>query len=566
TVSQKNDLRFGSGTDAERDARGEQRLAFLRGDRSREGSDFRVRDSRLGDIIHSTPVRVSRPAVGWPDTSPFGVDTNRYSDFRAAKSSRTPVLYVGANDGMLHGFVATESGGQEVMAYMPSLVFSDQPARGMHHLTSKSYSHRYYVDLTPTVSDVYTRGRLPSGVATTARNWRTVLLGGLRSGGAGVFALDVTDPAAFSDENASQVALWEFTHPKLGVVTQPPQVALADWGNGDYRWTAFVSNGYNGQTASTGFFMLDIEGLIGRAPQEGNGSTDNYQYVEFAESGTGLSPLSLYDTTGDRTVDRVYAGDLNGRMWVGIGGNQGWGSAYRTGQTPLPLFTSPSVGSPAERQSITAAPMIIRNAGQKPAGGAPDTYVLFGTGRYMGVNDLSDNRQQAFYAVRDTGSSQVTVSQLAQRRLVNYPNYQGLGVDALLSETSTGGAANDDRGWYVNLFESGERIYLTPQVRGRYIFAVSIIPSSNPCISGGESRIMVFGLDGLTPDRPVLTALDVPVTSYKKIDGIANPFAFLGNFMFTPTSGGGDPDIEGIDVGDVLDGLGRQGWQELIEN
>lgn len=558
TQTQQSDLSFGADSGDEATL-GQARLAYLRGDRSREGEGFRVRASRLGDIVHSTPVRVARPASGWPDTAQFGADTKRYSDFRAAKADRTPVIYVGSNDGMLHGFKATENGGEELIAYVPGSVYSSQAGKGLHHLTSPSYLHQYYVDLSPLVNDVYIQD-----------NWRTVLFGGLRAGGKGIFALDVTDPANFTEDKAAQLALWEFAYDPndsrkhLGLSIQPPQVALANWGTKanqpDYRWTAFVANGYNAETTSTGFFMIDVGGGIGSNWVEGT----NFRYVEFSSTGGGLSPLTLYDYNGDKVVDRVYAGDTAGRMWAAHNSG-GWTGAHKSGNAIVPLFTTPVVGSPtAINQAITSAPMVIPNAGQKPASNKmPDAYVIFGTGKYLGLSDITDNRQQALYAVRDEATGGLTTTNLAKRTLVKSTNFQGSGIDVLLSEpeSSTG---NDDSGWYVNLFESGERIYLTPQVRGRYIFATSILPSTNPCIAGGESRLMAFGLDGFTPDKAVFRSIPFPAVSFKKIDGIANSAAFLGNFMFTPTSGGGEPDIEGIDVGNVSDNLGRQGWQELI--
>ncbi len=565
-ASQKLDLSFGAAT-GEAEAAGKSRLAFLRGDRSKEGDGFRVRGSRLGDIVHSTPVRVASPSSGWPDTANFGEDTKRYSDFRAAKAKRTPVIYVGANDGMLHGFKATEDGGEELIAYVPGSVYSDKSSAGLHHLTSTGYSHQYYVDLSPLKQDVYTKGISTTGGLTTDRNWRTVLVGGLRAGGRGVFALDVTDPANFTEAKAGQLALWEFTpdasdsRKHLGRSIRPPQIALADWGTTktDYRWTAFVANGYNADTDSTGYFMLDIEGGIGGSWVEGT----NFKYIEFSTTGGGLSPLTAYDSDGDNIVDRVYAGDTVGRMWVAEKSNKGWGASYDT----TSLFTAPAVGDPATRQAITAAPLVIANSGQKPASKeGPDTYVVFGTGKYLGFDDIGDTRQQAVYAVRDIGEGGRSVSDLAKRTLrSDVVSVDGTNYDVLLSEPdSTASATSDVKGWYVNLFEAGERVYLTPQVRGRYIFVTSIIPSTNPCIAGGESRPMAFGLDGLTPDKAVFRRIPHPVSSFKKMDGIANTPAFLGDFMFTPTSGGGDPDIEGIDVGNVFEDLGRQGWQELI--
>jgi type IV pilus assembly protein PilY1 len=190
------------------DTQGEQRLNYLRGVRTGEGQQFRNRSSVLGSIVHSTPLFVGNPKLNWPDTDPFGVSTDRYSNFRNnTAAGRAPVVYVGANDGMIHGFNAkgsiTEGGGQELIAYVPRSVYSSTANEGLNYLTQPDYGHRYYVDLSPQAVDVYTKAS-PTGSAA----WRTVLLGGLRNGGVGFFALDVTDPASFSEANAADLVLW----------------------------------------------------------------------------------------------------------------------------------------------------------------------------------------------------------------------------------------------------------------------------------------------------------------------------------------------------------------------
>lgn len=581
SATQKADLRFGA-SEGEEDQLASNRVDYLRGDRSLEGitDGFRLRDSRLGDIVNSTPVRVSTPGSGWPDTDPFGepcedpilaLNCNRFSDFRARKFDRQPVIYAGANDGMLHGFRADEEGGEEVLAFMPSSIFSADSGSGLHHLTNTGYSHKFYVDLPPLVADAFIRGRDTDGVPTTDPDWRTVLLGGPRFGARSIFALDVTDPTRFSEANAAELVLWEFGNddangdgvadgsgggdPRLGFITQPPIIAMADWGNGDLRWSAFVANGYNSTQAATGFFMLDLEGGLDGTWTEGT----DYRFVEFDGAGSGLSPLAVYDLDGDRIVDRIYAGDLEGRIWTAESTNKGFVSVFSSNEGPEPLFTAEK---DTVRQPITASPLIIPNVNQQPQGSAPDLYVLFGTGQFLNETDLGNTSAQSFYAVRDQSVSLLGRGDLAQRNLTEVKDFNNTGNDVLFSEEGTD--LNDENGWYVDLFEAGERITLPAQVRGNFIFANSAIPSENPCVAGGASRAMAFGLDGLTPTSPVFTAMDDPVVAYKLNDGIPSQSAFLGDFRFTPTSVG-NVVVEGIDTGRSATAIGRQGWQEMIE-
>ncbi len=126
-------------------------LNYVRGDRSNEGAaGLRVRSSVLGDIVHSGPVYVGRPAAGYN----FG----GYLAFASANAGRAARVYVGANDGMLHAFDATN--GSEVFAYVPSMVLGT-----LSKLTVQPYSHRYFVDGFLNVKDVQFGARWHSVLA-----------------------------------------------------------------------------------------------------------------------------------------------------------------------------------------------------------------------------------------------------------------------------------------------------------------------------------------------------------------------------------------------------------------
>ncbi|XOM73902.1 type 4a pilus biogenesis protein PilY1, partial [Pseudomonas aeruginosa] len=161
------------------DTKGQDRVAFLRGDRSKENSDnFRTRNSILGDIINSSPATVGKAQYLTYLAQPIEPSGN-YSTFAEAQKTRAPRVYVGANDGMLHGF---DTDGNETFAFIPSAVFEK-----LHKLTARGYqggAHQFYVDGSPVVADAFFGGA-----------WHTVLIGSLRAGGKGLFALDVTDPA-----------------------------------------------------------------------------------------------------------------------------------------------------------------------------------------------------------------------------------------------------------------------------------------------------------------------------------------------------------------------------------
>ena len=148
---------------------------------------------------------------------------------------------MGANDGMLHAINAIT--GAEMFAYVPSPVIADLPK-----LTDLAYTHRYFVDGSPTVGDVFYNSA-----------WHTLLVAGMRAGAKGLFALDVTDPSQFNEANAASIVRWEFQDPDLGYVFGQP--LLVKTNNG--RWSVVVSGGYNVGNASGHAFLFVIDAETG---------------------------------------------------------------------------------------------------------------------------------------------------------------------------------------------------------------------------------------------------------------------------------------------------------------
>jgi len=379
------------------DGEGAARLDYLRGDTSNVsgGNGYRTRSSKLGDLVHSSPFFVGAPAFPYPDS----LETAPYSAFRASLKNREHMVYVGANDGMLHGFDANT--GAEKLAYVPRLVYAN-----LSRLTDPGYTHRFYVDGAPTVGDAVVNG-----------GWKSVLVGGLRGGGQGVYALDVSDPANFNETNADNLVLWEFddsNDPDIGYVYG--QISIVRMANG--QWAAIFGNGYNnseadGNASSTGhaaLFILFIEqGVDGTWTP-----TSDYIKIDTGVGSTatpnGLATPAPVDINGDSVVDFVYAGDLQGNLWkFDLRGTNtaAWGVAYQTGGTPLPLFTactaSPCTSS--NRQPITVRPEITRHpAGEK------GFMVYFGTGKYIetGDNATSGEPTQTFYGIWDKDEATLT--------------------------------------------------------------------------------------------------------------------------------------------------------------
>ena len=589
TTAQKNDFRTSPAGTLDNEATGMARHAYIRGDRGCEisstgtcsysdGTDifdtkeFRERDSRLGDIIHSGPVFVGAPESNWPDVAPFpGTAGQTYTEFREDNASRPGVVYVGANDGMLHAF--SQATGEELVAYVPNELFSTSASDGLHHLADPAYTHRYQVDLTPSVSDVYARTRT-GGVV----DWKTVLVGGLRGGGRGLFALDVTDPTAFSESGSApaNTVMWEFTSSDdidLGHSFSRASIVPLQGSSGSIRWGVVVGNGYNDTgSGAAKLFILLLEGGLDGTWTAGTDYIEISTQVGTTTDRNGLSTPAVVDTDGDGLADRAYAGDLFGNLWAFdlSGANTGnWDVAYKSGSTPEPLFTAPA------GQQITSTPVIVRNKSvPTAAGNAPNALVLFGTGQYLTSADVTSTDVQSMYGVWDSGDSQLDRANLVQQFIGT-----GLTSEGVPGRTLTDAAVPyaSMHGWFMDLPDTGERIIADPVIRGDLVFFSTMRPDPDPCSFGGSGWLMVAKwLNGGHPDEvsfdlnrdAELTDLDAiggEAAAGMAIVGIPTSPVNLGNkrYVSTTETTGGDAieTTELIDIGGPR--TGRLSWEEL---
>jgi type IV pilus assembly protein PilY1 len=460
--------------DGTTDNQGSARLAYLRGDRSNEGSaglGFRVRSSILGDIVNSDPAFAGQQNYGFTD-SPF----TGYAAFRSSSAyrSRPSTIYVGANDGMLHAFRASD--GVELFAYVPSLVYERLSA-----LTDPDYdqNHKYLVDGPMKTLDAY-----------LGNSWKTVLLGALGAGGRGVFALDVTDPASFDQNDV----MWEFTSAQDGDMGYSyPQPTIARTAAG---WVAVVANGYNSANGKAVLFLLDLEdGSIVRK-------------LDTAVAGdNGLSSPIPVDVDGDRVTDLVYAGDLKGNLWkfdLRSDDPGNWKIAFGTSASPLPLFTAcDGTCDGSNSQPITARPEVGLN--DPSVTGSGGYVVYFGTGRYFAVGDNSSSGpSQSFYGIYDLDNGEPTSGisgrEALQRQEVVAELTQSFGeVVEDVRITTNNPVAPPQRGWYLDLPLAGERQVSTPILRKGSIIFTTLIPDGAVCAFGGDSFVME--LQALTGSR-----------------------------------------------------------------
>ena len=452
---------------------------YVRGDSSKElrkpGGIYRNRVSRLGDIVNSNPVFVRENVdlryddLGYPG----------YRDFVANKASRAGVLFVGANDGMLHAF--RDSDGVETFAYVPKAVWPN-----LHKLAElpPAFRHRYFVDGPHSETDAYLGG-----------NWRNLLLGSTGAGAKAVYALDVTDPNSM---NPGKV-LWEvndstpgFTN--LGHVLSEVQTGVTVNG----QWIAVFGNGFGSANGYAGFFVVDLhtgQVLAERIPHTGPGN------------GMGGVRLVL---DGNRRVIGAYAGDLLGNLWkLDLVGNP---VDWRVGLAGVPLYAAGSA------QPITAAPTVVPH---------PDRghMVVFGTGKFFETGDASSPyNPQRLYGIWDAqpfgavstppGATLSGSARLLQRTITTTTIGQ-----AQYFTVSSGPVAWGDgegiglRGWYLDLPNAGQRtVHPLEPLAGTFLLASTLSPESSAppdvCVATGSGSGWVYIIDAVTGSGPTIAALD----------------------------------------------------------
>jgi type IV pilus assembly protein PilY1 len=506
----------------------DQRVNYLRGDQNCEVNAlgvgrFRARTNLLGDIVDSSPSWVGPPvspyAVNWVDrlhtlaVMPEAAGTAQsYAQYIAATQTRMNIVYVGANDGLLHGFrsgyydingvfqdhvgAQLVNDGQEVLAYMPGSVLAmiHNPISANIDFPNTQYAHNFYVDATPGTGDVF-----------YGNAWHSWLVGGLGAGGQAIFALDVSSPSTFgqSAAQASAIVKGEWTSANitctnvancknsLGNTYGTPQLRRLH----DGKWAAIFGNGFGSASGDAGIFIMTIDPTTAAL---------TFYYLSTA-TGTpavpnGIAFASPADLDGDHITDYVYAGDLLGNIWrfdLTSVTEASWAL------TPGPVFKTPGA------QPITTA--LVLASGAATTGSLQQLMILFGTGQKIPLTNTTptiySTGTQTLYGVWDWNmtawnaaspaayaSLTAAASGLAfMNHTVQKANLQGQVVTInpatlnrdIASNASVcwagtvGCAATPKFGWYIDLPGGQEQVIFSPELVAQALTVNTIVPANN---------------------------------------------------------------------------------------
>ena len=494
---------------------------------------------RLGDPLHARPAVVT-----------YGGSTDR-------ADAADGVVYVPTNDGFMHAFDARS--GQELWAFIPPELLG----RLVDLYRNPSVAQRSYgldSDVQVLKFDVN-----QDGVVDAAAGDRVWIYFGMRRGGRHVYALDVTDrnrPRLKWNLGPAQL-------PGVGETWSTPTIARVriDGAEQNGENLALIFGGgyddaqenyeYTADSSGNRIFIVDAASgrLLWFAGGPGGAGTPDLELAHMTHSIPAR--IVALDTNGDQFADRLYAGDMGGRVWrldlwngqararFGTGGVLAALGAGDTGDTRIEdnrrFYSAPDVA-------------LIRRRGADP-------YYNLAIGSGYRGHPLHTATRDRFYSLRDrnpfgamTQEQYDAATPLTDGRLVDITD------DPLTTPVTTSAP-----GWKLDLRLnggwSGEKVLAEATTVGGVILFTTYQPQSadaaDPCQpANGVNRAYALRVDSGRPaiDFNEDEAIDARDLSTRlSQSGIAGEVSIALESVRSPGGDGGSAD------GDGLDPLGRRG-------
>jgi type IV pilus assembly protein PilY1 len=504
---------------------------------------------RLGDVIHSSPTVVATPAEDYD----LIYRDRTYADFFVKYKNRRHVVYVGANDGMLHAFnggffdasqtkfwkayhavsgysdpgTAPELGA-ELWAYVPYNLLPH-----LYWLTDPTYSHVYYVDLKPKVFDARIYDPTLPATDKHPHGWATIMVVGMRLGGgplktdkdhdgryepngaspdaemrSAYIIMDITDP------ESPPTVLAEITFDDLGFTTSYPAVIVMDPKDTTNAndWYLVLGSGPTNITSATSdqrakIYIIDLKKLGQNGElkdQDGNAPPLPF---ETLDDHAIVGDLVSVDLDLDYKADVVYFGtslkfmqnNYKGRVHRLLIENDTNPGTWSASGSDAILFDA--------QKPVTAAPTIARDRDGR-------IWVYFGTGRFLTRDDVNYLDQQSYYGIKEPvdGSQNRDWSKVLNNGLLDVTNVKvfeggevkcdsgGSLIDCGdISDLNGNGKDDFDDietivdttkdGWKLDFAGSGERNLGQATLLGEILTFTTYTPNSDPCEFEGFSNL-----------------------------------------------------------------------------
>ena len=219
------------------------------------------------------------------------------------------VVFVGTNDGYLHAIDAED--GSEVFSFLPDVLWNKMPILYDNPFTFANKVYGVDGPITAWVDD--------GGDGSISGSDHVYLYFGLRRGGSTYYALDVTD---IRGATPNPKMMWKFTLPDGAQSWSQPTLGKVDTGSGErpvvivgggYDTNQDTNNGYEADTKGRRIVMIDaLNGnVLWTGGANGTGNTTSYDDMDNSIP----SRVRALDTDRDGLTDRMYVGDMGGRLW-----------------------------------------------------------------------------------------------------------------------------------------------------------------------------------------------------------------------------------------------------------
>jgi hypothetical protein len=451
-----------------------------------------VRSQPLGAIIGSTPALMDPPSLDPPPDDDYG-RAGATGTFAGDHETRRSLIFVGANDGMMHAIDART--GYEVWAFIP---YNLLPKLRTLSDGQPVEQFEYFVDSSPKLAEV-----------KISSTWHSILLFGQGPGGTFYQAFDVTEAGmgvdpTLDDLSAVNSLLQKFDSPGESITfkwafpnyghfdpTYKATFTLSDgtaggkltmWGDVNssatyaektvgFTWsdpavgpldtartktavvvgsgyfpdieTSLPNRGASGPKAGNTFYLLNVDtgALIGNAsgascatqPTSGSGCLSVGDVSNGRKNGLQADPTAA-GLSGSPIITKAYMGDVDGRYWRFNFDNAGAITASLMVDTAVPIYAS-------------SALLFI---------GSVDVYMFFSTGSDMLPPAASGGTgTYKLYGLKDNAPASGATTKFSV---------------SLATVTASGGLV------------SGERPSASPTVAGDIVFYTTTTESSSsPC-------------------------------------------------------------------------------------
>ena len=540
-----------------------------------------VRSLPLGAIVGSTPAVMDPPSMEPPPDAAYGRPDGD-GTYAARHKDRRSIIWVGANDGMLHAIDART--GYEVWAFIP---YNLLPKLRVLAEGQPVEQFNYFVDQSAKIAEVKMGGE-----------WRTYLIIGEGPGGTFYQAFDVTEagmggPLPSSDDYGSVLA------------------SFADSSRGQFKW-AFPEYASFDPNLRADISVADASpgGIVRFYGDLRASATAAERSVGFTWSDPAVGPLDLNRQVNVAIVGSGYfpaeaeaaTSPLTGRRGAGAGrsrylsrladgkllGNPGGSACTGTG-----CLDAGDVTSNSRKNALQADPTVTGDPGAYVAkraymGDLDGNYWRF---NFTAAGELTKTLMQATgqpiyassalmyvgtvqqYIFFATGSdllptTPATAGGTGTFKLIGVKDTGAAGTVAF---TQSLGAVTDNSG-----VAAGERPSASPSVAGDIVFFTTTVESATPCT---DLRFNLWALTyvggsaypaagAATGDGKKDNKTPPPAPIVSGVGRATAPFV-VDQHLYFATTGGAGASVEAFgDPNDFNNGVGQVGvrilsWREI---